>query len=109
MAYEIVFLKEARKEFDRLDGSIRPAVAKALLKVASNPLPNDEGGYGKPLGKRGDTNLAGMLKIKLRGPGIRVVYKLERIDEIMRIVVVGMRSDNEVYRDAQRRKEKYDL
>lgn len=109
MAYEIIFLKEAQKDFDRLDGSMRPAVAKVLAKAAANPLPEDEGGYGKPLGKRNETNLAGFLKLKLKGPGIRIVYKLEEVDEVMRIVVIGMRSDNEVYREAQRRKLKYGL
>ena len=43
------------------------------------------------------------MKIKLRGSGIRIVYRLIRIKEKMAIVVVGAREDMEVYRTAQRR------
>ena len=41
------------------------------------------------------------MKIKLRGSGIRIVYRLIRIKEKMAIVVVGAREDMEVYRTAQ--------
>ena len=49
------------------------------------------------------TDLTGLMKIKLRGSGIRIVYRLIRIKEKMAIVVVGAREDMEVYRTAQRR------
>lgn len=107
--FEVVFLKEAKKDFDRLDGSVRPVVAKALRKVASNPLPESEGGYGKPLGKKSGSDLAGLLKIKLKGFGVRIVYKLQRREGNICIVVIGVRNDNEVYREAQRRRQKYGL
>lgn len=109
MVFEVVFLKEAKRDFDKLDGSVRLVVAKALLKTASNPLPESEGGYGKPLGRRSGNDLAGLLKIKLKGSGIRVVYKLQRNEGKMCIVVIGVRDDNEVYREAQRRRRKYGL
>ncbi len=63
-------------------------------------------GCGKPLGNKGDANLAGLFKIKLRKSGIRVVYQLIEVDGVMRIVVVGMRADDEVYREAARRLER---
>lgn len=72
-AFETIFLKEAKKDFDGLDGSVRPMAAKDLLKVAANPLPELEGGYGESLGKRGESNLAGLLKIELEGSGVRIV------------------------------------
>lgn len=62
-----------------------------------------EGGYGKPLGHRRDGNLTGYLKIKLRGDGLRVVYRLERAGRVMTVVVVSVRDDDAVYREAARR------
>ena len=43
----------------------------------------------------------------LRQDGIRVVYKLVEDREAMKVIIVGMRSDDEVYRLAvKRRKER---
>jgi mRNA interferase RelE/StbE len=67
----------------------------------------NEGGYGKPLGNKGGTDLTGFLKIKLRGSGLRVVYKLVRTESEMLIVVVGARADDEVYETAEQRVKKY--
>ena len=53
-------------------------VLKAIEKVSQNPLPNYEGGYGKPLGNRVASQLAGYYKIKLRKSGLRVVYSIVR-------------------------------
>lgn len=47
--------------------------------------------------------MTGFMKIKLRGSGIRIVYRLIKIKGKMAIVVVGAREDMEVYRTAQRR------
>ena len=84
---------------------MRKVVRKAIDRVALNPLPQSEGGYGKPLGNRGGRNLAGLLKIKLRGSGLRVVYGLRREEGAMVVVVVGVRADDEVYEAAARRAE----
>ena len=50
-----------------------------------------------------------MLKIKLRGEGVRIVYKLIRIETKMLVVVIGIREDEEVYEIAQKRREQYGL
>ncbi len=47
--------------------------------------------------------------MKLRDIGIRVVYKLEYADELMRIIIISTRSDEQVYKDALRRRYKYNL
>lgn len=101
--YEVAFYPDALKDIKRLDGSQRKIVLKAIEKIRTNPLPQNEGGFGKPLGNKAGTDLAGFMKIKLRGSGIRIVYRLIRIKEKMAIVVVGAREDMEVYRTAQRR------
>lgn len=79
MSWKVEYLPEAEKDLKGLDGSQRNLVLKAIKKVQQNPLPVDEQGYGKPLGNHNSTNLAGLLKIKLRSAGLRIVYQLERL------------------------------
>lgn len=107
--WELSFLPEAREDLRALDGSQRIRVVKAIAKVQSNPLPSSEGGYGKPLGNKRLSQLSGLMKVKLKSDGIRIVYKLERIEYAMRIVVIGVRSDDAVYREAQKRRESHGL
>mgnify|MGYP000456016741 FL=1 len=107
--WELSFLPEAREDLRSLDGSQRIRVVKAIAKVQSNPLPSSEGGYGKPLGNKRLSQLSGLMKVKLKSDGIRIVYKLERIEHAMRIVVIGVRSDDAVYREAQKRRESHGL
>lgn len=104
MSWQIVYHPEAKADLKRLDGSQRIQVLKAIRKVAVNPLPKSEGGYGKPLGNRNGNDLTGYLKIKLLASGIRVVYQLIRTEKQMLIVVIGMRTDEDVYEIAQKRK-----
>lgn len=103
MSWELRYLPEAAAELRALYGSQRIQVVKAITKVKQNPLPVNEGGYGKPLGNHSDNNLTGLLKIKLKALGIRVVYKLIRTDEIVCVVVIGVRADEEVYEIARKR------
>ena len=107
--WELSFLPEAREDLRALDGSQRIRVVKAIAKVQSNPLPSSEGGYGKPLGNKRLSQLSGLMKVKLKSDGIRIVNKLERIEHAMRIVVIGVRSDDAVYREAQKRRESHGL
>lgn len=109
MTWYVEFLKEAEKDMKKLDHSMQIQVLKGIKKVSQNPLPVDEGGYGKPLGNKSGTKLTNLMKIKFRNIGIRVVYKIERIDEIMKIVVVSVRTDDQVYKEAANRREKYDI
>lgn len=107
--WEVRLLDEAKDDLKKLDNSTRIKVLKAMRRIAQNPLPHVEGGYGKPLGKRDGADLTGFMKVKLRADGIRIVYTLERKGERMIVVVVGARSDGEVYREAQRRRKKHGL
>jgi mRNA interferase RelE/StbE len=109
MNWELKFLPEVEKDFRQLSGDQRILVRKAIKKVQTNPLPMNEGGYGKPLGNKGGTDLTGFLKIKLRGSGLRVVYKLVRTESEMLIVIVGARADDEVYETAEQRVKRYSL
>lgn len=109
MTWRIEFLEEGQKDVKKLDRSSVIQVLKGIKKVSQNPLPTVEGGYGKPLGNKRGTNLTNLLKIKFKDLGIRVVYKLERIDDMMVIIVVSARTDEQVYLEAAKRREKHNL
>lgn len=100
MKWNLVFLPEADDDLGRLDNGVRLIVLKAIKKVQKNPLPREEGGYGKRLGHKQNMDLSGFLKIKIRDIGVRVVYALERRDNQMVVVVIGARKDNIVYKTA---------
>lgn len=106
MNWELVFLPEAEKDLKELDHSQQVVTRAAINRVSTNPLPQSEGGYGKPLGHKGGKNLTNFFKIKLKREGIRVVYRLMRDETRMLVVVVGVREDEEVYDIALRRKDR---
>ncbi|HBW37548.1 type II toxin-antitoxin system RelE/ParE family toxin [Desulfosporosinus sp. BICA1-9] len=101
--WKVEYLRESLEDIKRLDHSQRLQVVKAINKVAVNPLPQAQGGYRKPLSNKSGTNLAGYCKIKLLRLGLRIVYKVVRENNIMKIVVVSARADDEVYILAQKR------
>ena len=109
MIWDLKFLPEAEKDLHDLNRSQQIVTLKAIKKVQKNPLPQSEGGYGKPLGNKRGRNLTGFLKIKLLHEGIRVVYTLIRTKTTMLVVVVGVREDEEVYDIAAGRREKNNL
>lgn len=109
MNWVVKYLPEADKDLDNLSRRQQVLVKKAVKKVQENPLPQNEGGYGKPLGHKRGLNLTNLLKIKLRGEGIRIVYKLVKTESQMLVIVVGIREDDEVYELAQTRRTKHDL
>lgn len=106
MTYRVEFSEAAVKDLEDVDNSSREIVLKTIQRVSENPLPRSEGGYGWPLGNKRNRNLTNLLKIKMRGIGYRVVYQLERTDTSMKIIVIGVRSDEEVYRIASERLKK---
>ncbi|MBQ7220064.1 MAG: type II toxin-antitoxin system RelE/ParE family toxin [Synergistaceae bacterium] len=109
MTWNLEFLPEARKDLRNLDGSQRQRVIKAIDKTLKNPLPRSEGGYGIELGHKGGANLTGCLEIKLRGEGLRAIYKLIRTETEMLVIIIGVREDEEVYDKADDRLKIYGL
>ena len=103
MNWEIHYSDEAKTDLRDMDGSQLKSVLKAIKKVSQNPLPVNEGGYGKPLGNKHGKDLTGLCKIKLMKEGIRVVYALIRTETTMKIVVIAARSDDEGYEVAAQR------
>lgn len=109
MTWSIEFLDEAEKDMKKLDHSAQIQVLKGIRKVSRNPLSAEEGGYGKPLGNKSGTDLTNLMKIKFRDLGIRVVYKVERVDGVMKIIVISARTDEQIYKEAAKRRDKYNL
>ena len=106
MNWSIEFLPEANDDLGRLDGSVRPQILRGIRKVSQDPLSD---GYGKPLGNLSGSDLSGLMKIKFKKIGIRVVYKVEITDNVMKIIIISARSDNQVYEEAEKRRKKYKL
>ncbi|CAK7064176.1 MAG: hypothetical protein ENTB_02927 [Enterocloster aldenensis] len=102
MKWKIEYIKEALRDLKRLDPYNRKLVLKAIDKTAERPLPPPDG-IGKPLGNHASSKLSGCYKIKLRELGYRVVYQLVREGETMRIIVISVRDDDAVYKEAERR------
>ena len=114
MTRALEFLPEAERDMAALDNAKRMRVAKAIEKVRRNPYSSygdaqGRCGYGKLLGSKMDYNLSGLFKIRLRDDGIRVAYKLEEKNGALKIVVMGIRSDADVFRQAAMRRERYGL
>lgn len=102
MKWNIEYVKEAQRDLKRLDPYNRKIILKAIEKTAERPLPPPDG-IGKPLGNHSSSRLSGYYKIKLRSLGYRVVYQLVTEGETMRIVVISVRDDEAVYKEAERR------
>lgn len=106
MAWNIRITDEAKRDYGKIEGSIRKQVLAGIIKVSQAPLPSPNG-YGKPLGNKNGNNLTGFFKIKYRGIGIRVVYTLVVDKMVMNIVVISQRDDNYCYELAAKLYEKY--
>ena len=103
MKFSVEYTTLSKADLKALDKSQACQVRKAIERVSKNPLPKSEGGYGTPLGHKDGKNLTGLCRIKLLKLGIRVVYKIIREEEMMRIIVIAARTDEEVYEIASTR------
>lgn len=102
MKWSIEYIKEAARDLRKIEPCNRRLILKAIEKTAERPLPPPDG-IGKPLGNHASSKLAGYYKIKLRDLGCRVVYGLKLENNVMRVIVIGIRDDDEVYKEAERR------
>ncbi len=96
--YKILFHPEARKEFERLDGSVKKLVSKQLIKLQESPY------LGDNLGNRAGMDLTGFRKMYVYKKKIRVVYRIYENKLIILIVAIGDREEMAVYKDAHKRK-----
>ena len=101
--WDIIYSPDAFRDLAGLSGGVQSRVIDAIGRVSRNPLPQREGGYGVELGKKNGIDLSGLLKIKLKKSGVRVIYKLKRDEKGMNIVAIGMRANSEAYKEAAKR------
>jgi len=107
--WQMEFLPEALSDLARINKAIRAQLTKGINKVVLNPVAKFKGGYGEPLRNQKGKDLSGLYKIKFCDIGIRVVYALKEQNEIMTVIIVGARADDEVYDEAYRRRIKHDI
>lgn len=101
--FTVMYSEDAINDMCKLDHSVRQRVADGIEKASYNPYPKDQGGYGKRLGNKRGINLSGLLEIKFRGMGIRAVYELVIKGKVMEIIVVSVREDEKVFKEAFKR------
>lgn len=93
--------REVQKDIKKL-GLSKQQILKLQMKIneiAENPLSKQEGGYGELL----SGNLKDLLKFRFDND-YRVVYQVVRTETLMKVIIIGLRSDQEVYRTAALRK-----
>lgn len=93
MSYRLKFKTVAKKEWEKLDSSVRSIFKKRLTERLKKP--------------RNESNqLSGMkdcYKIKLRQVGYRLVYQVRDEELVVVVVAVGKREKNLVYKRAIKR------
>ena len=95
MKYTPVFTEYSRLDFYGLDGSQKKQILKSLIKIENNGM-----NIGQPL----HGILWDCRKLKHKRLGLRVIFRQSDIGiEIIEIVVVGKREDDEVYEIAAKR------
>ena len=91
--FDLEFLPSARKEWDKLDKSVRNQFAKKIAERLVAP-------------RIASARLSGMAdcyKIKLRAAGYRLAYRVEDQRVTVVVIAVGRRDRNAVYKAAAKR------
>lgn len=93
MSYRLRFHELALQEWNKLDGSVRNQFKKKLEERMENPR----------LSSARLKGMANCYKIKLRGAGFRLVYRVEDKVMFVSVIAVGKREKNKVYQQAKNR------
>jgi mRNA interferase RelE/StbE len=91
--FKLVFKEDAKREWDKLDSTVRSMFAKKLKERINQP-------------RIESSRLSGMkdcYKIKLRRAGYRLVYQVRDNELIVSVVAIGKRERNQVYNTAIKR------
>lgn len=95
MTFKIKFTKDSLQDYEKLDNSQKIQIRKSMLKIEQSGMQT-----GQPL--RG--KLADCRKLKHKKLGLRVIFRQSDLGiEIIEIIVVGKRDDEEVYQLAEKR------
>lgn len=91
--YRLTFLRDAKKEWDRLESSIRDQFSRKLRERLEHPR--------VPAARL--SGLADCYKIKLKRAGYRLVYRVHDDRIVVQVVAVGKRERSRVYKSASER------
>ena len=94
MRFNVLLIQEAKKDFEKLDGSIKKQILKKLILLETNPF------LGKPLGNRAGIDLTGYYKLYAYKKRIRIVYEIRNEALIIMVISIGKREDFTVYLQA---------
>ena len=95
MKYTPVFTEFSRLDYRRLDGSQKKQVLKSLIKIEENGMNTGQTLHG---------NLWDCRKLKHKKLGLRIIFRQSETGiEIIEIVTIGKREDDEVYDIAAKR------
>ncbi|MBV4473396.1 type II toxin-antitoxin system RelE/ParE family toxin [Pseudomonas sp. B2M1-30] len=93
MTYELEFSEKAWKEWKKLAADLRAQFKKKLQERLVNPHVSADRLRG----------LGNAYKIKLRGAGYRMVYRVRDEALIVTVIAIGKRERDDVYKDAAKR------
>ena len=93
MIYNLEFLEEAKREWEKLNPTIRQQLKKKLVQILENPR----------ISKNQLSGSKNRYKIKLRSIGYRLVYEVIDQEVVVLVVAVGRRENNQVYKAADNR------
>lgn len=93
MTYNLRFHEQALAEWRKLEGSIREPLKKKLAEILETPRIPAAALHGLP----------DCYKIKLRGAGYRLIYRVEDDTVSILVIAVGRRDNLKVYKAARSR------
>jgi len=93
MTFELAFVEDALKEWERLDRPVKEQFKSKLAERLENPRIPSAKLRGHP----------DRYKIKLRSVGYRLVYEVRDREVVVVVVAVGRRDRNAVYKTAAAR------
>ena len=96
--YKVVFRRRAQKVFDRLGTAEQRQLAAKLKERTANPRVPADAVREIPDG----------YKIKLRAPGIRLIYQVRDRRLVILVLAIGKRERLEAYKEAVRELGKLD-
>lgn len=101
--YKIEMVEEARKDYEKSDGTVQKWVKAAFKRLIEKGA-----AIGKPLGNTKYAKLAGFKELKNNKLGIRMIYKISDNGDIVIITIyaIGKREDEKVFKSVEKRRKK---
>lgn len=100
--FKVEIATSVAKDLKKLKFS-KPQITKLqqkIMEIAKNPKAKSDGGYGEPLSLKDQKDL--YLKFRFQND-YRVLYTLVIEDHVMKVLIIGLRKDKEVYRELLKR------